>query len=254
MRNKRADLRRVDKRSAIHQLRCGRKDGGLRFAHPPYDAFIQIGLLAFALVLPATARAQTPAESQFQAFTASDFYRGLVGRAIGQIPPSIFQRCPTLVSNGSRVAVLKPIQFGSDGFPVDGIWRQSFPVTGCGNDTILNFYFFAMPEKKINTVVGVPGTSHADLTLQRDAVKFADLGATGALKSNCTEFNVRTTRFEAYGTANPPPPDPGPGTRLRPWWETWTMIGCGKIVDVPMGFVPDATGTRILQPGGATIR
>ncbi len=211
-------------------------------------------LIAAALMLADDARAQTPAETQFQAFTASDFYRGLVGRAIGQIPPTIFQRCPTLVSNGSRVAVLKPIQFGSDGFPIDGIWRQTFPVTGCGIDTMLNFYFFAMPEKKINTVVGVPGTTHADLSLQRDAVKFADIGARVALNSTCTEFNVRNTRFEAYGTAKPPTPDPGPDTKLRPWWETWTMIGCGKIIDVPIDFVPDATGTRIIQPGGAMIR
>jgi hypothetical protein len=185
-------------------------------------------LIAAAFILSDGARAQTPAETQFQAFTASDFYRGLVGRAIGQIPPTIFQRCPTLVSNGSRVAVL--------------------------NDTMLNFYFFAMPEKKIDTVVGVPGTTHADLSLQRDAVKFADIGARVALNSTCTEFNVRNTRFEAYGTAKPPTPDPGPDTKLRPWWETWTMIGCGKIVDVPMDFVPDATGTRIIQPGGAMIR
>jgi hypothetical protein len=244
----------VDKRSAIRQLRCGGKDGGLRCAHPPYDAFIQIGLLAAALVLAGAAHAQTPAESQFQAFTASDFYRSLVGRAIGQLPPSVFQRCPTLVSNGSRVAVLKPIQFGSDGFPTDGAWRQSFPVSGCGNDTMLNFYFFATPEKKINTVVGVPGTTHADVTLQRDAVQFADLGAGRALKSTCSEFNVRNTRFEAYDLAKPPTPDPGPDTLLRPWWETWTVIGCGKIIDVPIDFAPDGTGTRIIQPGDATVR
>jgi hypothetical protein len=32
------------------------------------------------------------------------------------------------------------------------------------------------------------------------------------------------------------------------------MIGCGQIIDVPIDFVPDATGTTIIQPSGAIKR
>jgi hypothetical protein len=48
--------------------------------------------------------------------------------------------------------------------------------------------------------------------------------------------------------------DPGPDQRLRPWWETWSMIGCGKTIDVPIDFLPEEKGTQIIQPGGATVR
>src|SRR5262245_2799582 len=76
--------------------------------------------------------------NQLQAFIRSDFYAGLVNRALASIPKTVFQRCPTLVSNGSNVTVIKPVRFAQSGFPNEGIWKQSFPISGCGNDTILN--------------------------------------------------------------------------------------------------------------------
>jgi hypothetical protein len=46
--------------------------------------------------------------------------------------------------------------------------------------------------------------------------------------------------------------DPGPDKRLRPWWETWTLVGCGRTIDVPMDFIPrDTGGAQIIQPGDA---
>ena len=149
--------------------------------------------------------------------------------------------------------ILKPISFGKDGFPNSGEWKQSFPVSGCGNDTILNFYFSANADEKINTIIGLPGTTHTGTVLGRDAVSYANLGASLVVK-DCKAFDVKNTRFEAYGAPKPPVPDPGPGHPRRPWWETWTMTGCGRTVDVPIDFVPDETGTRIIQPGGATER
>jgi hypothetical protein len=140
-----------------------------------------------------------------------------------------------------------PLSFGADGYPNAGSWRQAFPISGCGNDTVLNLFFFAGADEKINTVIGVPGTSHANLTLQRDAVRYANIGAALVMKS-CKAFYVKTTRFEGYGLRKPETPDPGPGP-ARPWWETWTMAGCGGSVDVPMDFVPDGSGTQIIQPG-----
>lgn len=146
--------------------------------------------------------------------------------------------------------MIRPVAFGGDGFPNAGLWKQAFPVSGCGNDTILNFYFAAGANEKINTIVGIPGSTAADLVLQRDAVMYAQIGAKGVV-NDCNAFTVRNTRFEGFGFAKPKTPDPGPGSHFRPWWETWTMIGCGHIVDVPLDFQPDATGTQIIQPGGA---
>jgi hypothetical protein len=121
---------------------------------------------------------------------------------------------------------------------------------------VLHIYFTATADEKINAIVGLPGSTHADLTLQRNGVRYARMGAMGAknVGKDCNHFDVRNTKFESYGLADPATPDPGPGNRLRPWWETWTMIGCGQIIDVPIDFVPDATGTTIIQPSGAIKR
>jgi hypothetical protein len=212
---------------------------------------IALLVASFATIIQTIeSRAQAVDGNQMQMFTRSDFYKGLINRALAAIPPTVFQKCPTLVSNGSTVTVLRPISFGGSGFPNAGLWKQAFPVNGCGNDTVLNVYFFAGADEKINTVVGTPGATHADLALQRDALIYANAGASLVAK-DCKTFGVKNTRFEGFGLSNPPTVDPGPDKHFRPWWETWTMIGCGRIIDVPMDFVPDEKGTQIIQPGGA---
>jgi len=103
-----------------------------------------------------------------------------------------------------------------------------------------------------NTTTGHPGTTHADLVLQHDALHYAYLAA-AAQGKDCNHFDVKNTRFEGYGLKKPSTPDPGAGSRFRPWWETWTIIGCGHLYDVPMNFIPDQTGTTIAVPLGDTI-
>ena len=206
--------------------------------------------LSVALAQPGSSRAQAVGESQLQTFTKSDFYSGLLRRNLAALPEVVFKKCPTLASNGSRVTVLKPVSFGADGQPNAGLWKHAFPVSGCGDDTVLNFYFFVGADGKLNTITGVPGTSNADPTLQRDTLLYANAGAALVAKG-CRDFIVKNTKFEAFGLSIPPMPDPGPGQRLRPWWETWTMVGCGRTIDVPLNFAPDETGTQITQPGHA---
>ena len=210
-------------------------------------------LLTALMVWPQGPRAQPVDGSRMQAFMASGFYKELINRAIAALPPAVFRRCPSLVSSGSRLTELRPIAFGADGFPNSGLWKQTFPVSGCGDDTELNFYFHAGVDEKINTIVGFPGTSRADLALQNDAKKFATIGASTAAKT-CRTFDVKKTSFRGFGVPNPTIPDPGPVQRFRPWWEMWTMTGCDRTFDVPLDFVPDENGTRIIQPSGVIER
>jgi hypothetical protein len=191
-------------------------------------------------------------DGSLQTLTRPQSYQELINRTLGVLPPTVFQRCPSLVSSGSTVTVIKAVSFGKSGHPNAGSWKQDFPVSGCGNDTVLHIYFTATADEKIDAIVGLPGSTHADLTLQRDGVREAQMGAMGAknVARDCKLFDVRNTKFESYGLADPATPDPGPGNRFRPWWETWTMIGCGQIVDLPINFVPDATGTTIVVGPG----
>jgi hypothetical protein len=210
------------------------------------------GFLA-SIIQPIESRAQAIVGNQMQAFIGSDIYKGLLTRALVGLPQAVYPRCPTLVSGAAKVTVLKPISFAGDGSPNAGFWKQTIPVKGCGNDTVLNFYFSAGADEKINTVIGIPGATLADLTLQRDAVLFANTGAM-SVEKGCKSFDVTNTRFEGFGLSKPPIPDPGSGSHFRPWWETWTMVGCGHTIDVPIDFKPDEKGTQILQPGGSVER
>lgn len=213
-------------------------------------AIMMLAAAAIPIIAASNLQAQTAETARLQAFTRTPFYTSLLNRGLAAIPKTVFQRCPTLVSKGSQVTVIKPVSFGADGFPNAGSWRQRFPVSGCGNDTMLNLFFFAGGDEKINTVIGLPGTTAADLVLQRDGPMYAYVGAKLVAK-DCKVFDVKNTKFEGFGLSKPPLPDPGPGKPRRPWRETWTVIGCGHTINVPMDFVPDEKGTQIIQPGGA---
>jgi hypothetical protein len=194
------------------------------------------------------ARADEP-EQQLQKFIHSQWYQEFLGHKFSSLPEAVFKRCPTLVSNGSKVVVVKPSSFGPSGFPNAGTWKQMFPVSGCGNDTVLNFYFTAGADEKINTVFALPGTTRGDPVLQRDAYRYAQIGAMAVVK-DCKTFIVKNTRFEAVGLPHSPPSDPAPDPSRPPWWETWSMVGCGHTLDVPVYFIPDPTGITISQPFG----
>jgi hypothetical protein len=194
------------------------------------------------------AQGQTVDTNRFQAFIASDVHKTLISRTLSAVSPEVFRRCPALVSPGSKVIPMsQSISFGQDGVPNSGAWIERFPVVGCGNDTILNFYFSVGDDGKIKTDIGLPGGTHAGLLLQHDALFYAYLGASSRVK-DCKQFLVKNTRFEGYGLRSPPTPDPGANDPLRPWWETWTIVACGRVFDVLMDFAPHSTGTTILQP------
>jgi hypothetical protein len=198
-----------------------------------------------AIVQPGEPRAQTAGanqvETRMRAYTASAPYLELVRSALARIPATVFPRCPQLVLAPSLMMFIKPIAFAEGAGPTAGMWKQSFPVSGCGNDTTLNIYFTA-EGGQTRSVVGLPGTTQAELVLQRDALSTVSISAKLRIK-DCNSLELTNTRFEEFGLKNPPTPDPGQGARFRPWWETWTVKGCNQAADIRMNFVPDATGT-----------
>ncbi len=219
-----------------------------------------VNLIAIAAALAAAApyglpplHAQAPDFAPLQRFTGSAAYRAMIDRALAGLPPDVLTRCPGLESEGSTVHVLQPVAFGPDGVPTRGLWLQSYPVAGCGNDTLLNVFVVASASGQVSPIVGVPGTTLADPILQRDALFYANMRA-GILVKDCKAVHVRTSRFVDYGLKSVTgAPDPGPGQPNRPWRESWTMSACGRTVEVPLEFQPDATGTKIYQTGGALV-
>lgn len=128
---------------------------------------------------------------------------------------------------------------------------ESFPVRGCGNDTILHVNFQFSDTGKISASASSPGSTRADLASQHDAMLYATLGPRLRLKA-CERFVVTNTRFDAldpivtpYVAADGKPlASPLKG---RGWREVWSVIGCGHKFEVPLHFIPDKTGIRIVQ-------
>lgn len=203
------------------------------------------------LLSAAPAAAQAPDTDAFKAFVASPTHRDLVMRGIATVPASILPRCPALVSTTSRVIAMQTPAFAPNGLPNAGAWKEEFPVSGCGPATVVNLFFSAKPTGEIDVVAGMLGTTRADPRLQRDAVPFARLAA-GRVTSLCPTLEVAHAEFERMGRRDGTPPAEAPPGK-QPWWETWTLTGCGHAVEVPIEFVPDATGTQIIQSGGVTV-
>ncbi len=196
-------------------------------------------LTYFSFVLPT--QAKDPISEQLKKFTQSDAHKKLVTEAFSNLPTNVFQRCPTLVSKGPNVEVGE-VSFGSNGQPNAGAWKVSFKISGCGNDTTFRIYFYVNNKSgEIDSIIAVPGETRGDITLQRDAVKYARMAASIVAKT-CQTFNVKNTRLDRAKSKNPS------------WREIWTMVGCNRTFDVPLTFSPSADGgTDIHQNTGTVV-
>jgi hypothetical protein len=142
--------------------------------------------------------------------------------------------------------MLQPISFGPNGLPNAGAWKEAFPVAGCGNDTTLNFFFRASKDGKINTFIGLPGTTIADPLLQKDAMTEA-LAATARPEiKDCKSLDVINTEY-LQETAAAMEGSKGPS-----WDELWTFSGCAVKMQATLHFMPDKTGTSIHTSPGET--
>jgi hypothetical protein len=190
-------------------------------------------------------------QSLFRNYLASSVHHELIESVLNGLPPEIFTRCTAFRPGEPDILVRKPVSFAPDGSIEGGAWAESFPVRGCGNDTILHLNFQFSDAGKLNAFASLPGTTRADLILQRDALSYATLGPRLRVK-DCDRFLVTNTRFEAFDPAAPP----HPAAKWKPleqkpkgraWQEIWSVFGCGHKFDVPIHFIPDETGTQIVQ-------
>lgn len=205
-------------------------------------------LAAVFLFQPTDVFAQKIADPSLQRLVLSTQYQANIARLFSSLPADVFQRCSTLVSKGSSVTVLRPPTFAADGYPTSGVWKQGFPVSGCGNDTSINFFFFAQPDEKITSMIAAPGETHANPVLQRDAMRYVMMDAK-LDAPNCNAPHLRTTRFDGrLGAQEGSTTSAG---TLGGWRETWTVSACGRLLAVPLTFLTDATGTRVVARLGS---
>jgi hypothetical protein len=151
--------------------------------------------------------------------------------------------CPGAQATVSTdVVVFQPLVFDAAGQLQTGIWRQQVTLAGCGITRTLNVIGWKQAGQAIGMGALLPGGTHTDVLLQRDAIQQVDQlvkVTPGATEEGCAREYVADTRFVDRDTA------PAPGAKSPPWREVWTLQTCTKRIEVPIRFIPDATGTTI---------
>jgi hypothetical protein len=214
----------------------------------------RLGLALCALLaLVAAAAADTAVPPDLARYIASPEHQKMAIAAAQWTSQRLPDGCAAAeLRLATPIIVLRPARFDAAGRLLDGIWQEPVQATGCGRTRRLNVMTIAAPDKAPRVISLLPGTTRADPLLQRDGLRYAFIGAS-VLARDCKQLAVIDTRFAAFeGT---PAPDARPGFDPRPWREVWTIWACGKVMDMPVHFAPDATGTAIhVVPKEATPR
>ncbi|HYM32899.1 MAG TPA: hypothetical protein VEU47_16480 [Candidatus Cybelea sp.] len=189
---------------------------------------------------PVDPKLTTPALQKYMA--SPEHWQAVVDSAQRQnaiIPGS----CSSLVfSHTGIVRQTKPVTMRPDGTPDEGFWGEAIEGKGCGTTKQFNLYTIAAANQPIKVIAAVPGNTHADILLQRDSLQYVFLAA-GVAAKDCKQQVVTEATFGDYEGG--PLPNALAGPNARPWRETWTVWACGKLLDVPVHYLPDATGTGI---------
>lgn len=135
--------------------------------------------------------------------------------------------------------VLKPLEF-SPGLmnPIQGVWLIRYNLVRCGESKTYSVILSADSKgEKPKASSYLPGVSLAAPQLVVDASVIAIANA-GLKVKECKEhlfFDMAVTE---------PPHDVIEGDKLLKgvWSELWTFSMCGKLVEVPIKFIPDGKG------------
>jgi hypothetical protein len=147
--------------------------------------------------------------------------------------------CPSAkFSLNDKLAIYKPLIFDEAGTITGGAWKYVVQEEGCGATRTLNVLSIIANPKSLSTTPLLPGTTHADPLLQKDAVRYAVI-ATGGPEKNCKTGYIEQTEFLKYEGA------PLEGAKGAPWQELWTITSCTQKAQVIVHFIPDKTGTSI---------
>jgi hypothetical protein len=150
-----------------------------------------------------------------------------------------------------RYVPYKPLGLDTTGAIIAGAWKQTIDEAGCGIKRMLNVVVWAEESKGLSMMPLLPGTTHADFVLQKDAVVFAFRALTtvpGGREANCDVGYVADTAFVAQENTTLP------GAKGPSWRELWTLASYTQKMLVPMHFIPDATGTSISAGPNTAIK
>ena len=132
----------------------------------------------------------------------------------------------------------------ADGALTQGGIKEPMLVSGCGKTSLENIITAVVAGGITRTIFATPGTTKGDLLLAKDTMPYLAMYMRVKGPKDCRDERIMNTRFDDF--EGPPTPtakfqaDGG-----RPYREIWTVSACGTPFDIPVHYIPDATGTLI---------
>jgi hypothetical protein len=211
-------------------------------------------LLEFAILVAlrmVSSRALADDSGPFAKLLSDPTQQQRIISAAGRSTVVLQNPCPTAQLRIANTFVpYKPMSFDSAGTIVGGAWKQFVQAEGCGRMRLLNVLVAVEGPNKLSTTPLLPGNTHADALLQKDAVKYAVVALStvpGAREPNCHrlrgKYRVSGARKKTL-----------PGAKEPAWRELWTLASCTQKMLVPMHFIPDSSGTVISAGPGTEIK
>lgn len=205
---------------------------------------IAIATCATAFALPTSGTEPQAISPEFSAFLQTGEHKAAILAAAQKASTLLHGLCPSYQFGlTGLVSLYRPFVMGSDGTPVAGIWKEPVSAAGCGETLQFNVLTMISPEKGVQVVPLVPGDGHADPVLMKDAMMNVYQYA-HVRKPDCQQVQLVKTKFDGY--EGEPIKDARDGPQSRKWQETWSIWACGDMMDMPIWFVPDATGTSFM--------
>ena len=181
------------------------------------------------------ARADDGVDPRFLTLLSSDAHRAAVLKVAAEQAQGLPAPCA-----GARyrpvgdVDFFLPPQFDGGGRVIHGLWREQVMAEGCGTIELLNVFSLADPSGEPKLLGGLPGTTRADLALQKRGLTLAARGLPEAA-AQCRDVRVVDTALS---------PD-APQEHNAPWREVWTVLACDKAYPVSLLFTPSGDGATI---------
>ena len=183
-------------------------------------------------------------QSAFSQLLASQALRQQVLQAAGRSQVMLENPCPSAqYTIDDKVFLHAEPAFDGAGHIIAGDWRLVVDEQGCGQSRVLNVQVLVRGPNSVATIPLLPGTTLATAGLQKDAVKYAVQIVRlipGGNDPNCKTGYIENTEYLSREST------PVQGGKGPPWRELWTLVSCVQKMQVPMVFIPDATGTSVV--------
>jgi hypothetical protein len=206
---------------------------------------LRLDLLCCAVAVTAAAASSASAQlaPELQAFISSPAHRAEIAASVRPYLADV-PSCQAATTRSVSVNIYTPPTFASDGSLTGGVFKENIKIDGCATSGALNILTMFRPGAPPLVGMLLPGDTHADIALQRDALVSARGLVAGKAPAGCGALHVVDTHFDGYGEAANA--DVPAGRDARQWHETWTFFNCGQQAAVHVTFTPDHTGTHFV--------